>query len=62
MIPSPKVATYDKQPCMSVQGVADISAIVHGLPQEDNGNAQAHVLTLRNLPFQGSFRVGGKGF
>ena len=23
MIPSPKVATYDKQPCMSVQSVAD---------------------------------------
>jgi 2,3-bisphosphoglycerate-independent phosphoglycerate mutase len=23
MIPSPKVATYDKQPAMSVQGVAD---------------------------------------
>jgi 2,3-bisphosphoglycerate-independent phosphoglycerate mutase len=23
MIPSPKVATYDKQPNMSVQGVAD---------------------------------------
>lgn len=26
MIPSPKVATYDKQPEMSVQGVADKSA------------------------------------
>src|SRR5215212_1993283 len=23
LIPSPKVATYDKQPCMSVQDVAD---------------------------------------
>ena len=33
MIPSPKVATYDKQPAMSVQGVAD--KVVEVLAKEE---------------------------
>jgi len=35
MIPSPKVATYDKQPEMSAQGVADKVAEVLASGEED---------------------------